>query len=464
MTIVAAVDFTDASSEVVSLAAAFARKLGSKLVLVHAVEPPFPTTPGGLAIHEDIAPPLDMARGLMARLADATSQPDLELETEVRVGAPDAVVTDLARAGNARLIVVGTHGRGAIGRLFLGSVAQKIVMRAPCATLVTRPHGVAALARWLAGSAALRIVVGVDRTGAATDAALSGARWLQDVGPCDLTLVHEYWPPGEYARFGLRGPRDLFETDPEVVRLLERELEPKVAELGFAPGGRLLVRAAWGAVGDALAQEAENVEAGLVVVGTRQPHGWERARTGSVAISALHAVRAALLCVPVTSDATQPAAAQGLVVPGPLRSILAATDLSELGNQAIAHAYGLLRAAGGTVHLCYVHEHAAPSPSYAHDGRKSQALDRAKRAEIEAQLQLLIPANARELGIQTEVTIVDGGEPAPAIAAAALRVGADAIVVGSRGRSGIRRAVLGSVAEAVIRSAELPVYVARRPS
>jgi nucleotide-binding universal stress UspA family protein len=60
------------------------------------------------------------------------------------------------------------------------------------------------------------------------------------------------------------------------------------------------------------------------------------------------------------------------------------------------------------------------------------------------------------------VTVVDGGAAKEAIVQAARRLGADTIVVGSHGRTGAARAVLGSVAEAVVRHADRPVYVVRK--
>jgi hypothetical protein len=53
------------------------------------------------------------------------------------------------------------------------------------------------------------------------------------------------------------------------------------------------------------------------------------------------------------------------------------------------------------------------------------------------------------------------GEPAQEIVSLAAALDADLIVVGTHGRRGIRRAVLGSVAERVVRTAGCPVFVAR---
>ena len=84
-----------------------------------------------------------------------------------------------------------------------------------------------------------------------------------------------------------------------------------------------------------------------------------------------------------------------------------------------------------------------------------------KRRELELQLAGLIPAQAAEMGITSHATVIDGGSAAEQILAAARRLGVDAIVVASHGRGGISRALLGSVAEAVVRGSERPVYVVR---
>jgi nucleotide-binding universal stress UspA family protein len=57
----------------------------------------------------------------------------------VWTGDPGESIVSAAEAEAADLIVVGTHGRGTIGRLLLGSVSQHVVRHAPCPVLVARP-------------------------------------------------------------------------------------------------------------------------------------------------------------------------------------------------------------------------------------------------------------------------------------------------------------------------------------
>ena len=57
----------------------------------------------------------------------------------VWTGDPGDMIVEAAEAEHADMIVVGSHGRGAVGRLFLGSVSEHVVRNAPCPVLVVRP-------------------------------------------------------------------------------------------------------------------------------------------------------------------------------------------------------------------------------------------------------------------------------------------------------------------------------------
>ncbi len=60
----------------------------------------------------------------------------------VWTGEPGPSLVEAAEAEGAGLIVVGSHGRGALGRLFLGSVSEYVVRHAPCPVLVVRATAV----------------------------------------------------------------------------------------------------------------------------------------------------------------------------------------------------------------------------------------------------------------------------------------------------------------------------------
>ncbi|SFC44803.1 Nucleotide-binding universal stress protein, UspA family [Halobiforma haloterrestris] len=60
---------------------------------------------------------------------------DVTVETEVLEGAPSRVIVDQAATADCDLVVMGTHGRGGIDRLLLGSVTERVVRRAPVPVL-----------------------------------------------------------------------------------------------------------------------------------------------------------------------------------------------------------------------------------------------------------------------------------------------------------------------------------------
>ncbi|ELY50052.1 universal stress protein [Natronolimnohabitans innermongolicus] len=64
--------------------------------------------------------------------------PDVEVETAVLEGSPSRVIASQAQPGTCDLVVMGTHGRGGIDRLLLGSVAERVVRRASVPVLTVQ--------------------------------------------------------------------------------------------------------------------------------------------------------------------------------------------------------------------------------------------------------------------------------------------------------------------------------------
>jgi nucleotide-binding universal stress UspA family protein len=64
--------------------------------------------------------------------------PSVDVTTKILEGVPKDVIVEEARAWDADLIVVGSHGYGALKRLVLGSVATAVVASAPCSVQVAR--------------------------------------------------------------------------------------------------------------------------------------------------------------------------------------------------------------------------------------------------------------------------------------------------------------------------------------
>ncbi|HWM86759.1 MAG TPA: universal stress protein, partial [Kofleriaceae bacterium] len=64
-----------------------------------------------------------------------------EVGTNISQGVPFAEVVREAREGGFDLIVMGTHGRTGLRHALIGSVAEKVVRKAPCPVLTVRPPG-----------------------------------------------------------------------------------------------------------------------------------------------------------------------------------------------------------------------------------------------------------------------------------------------------------------------------------
>ena len=73
-----------------------------------------------------------------ARLRTGKGSRSIEITTEVLEGSPKELIVEEAKRWGADLIVVGSHGRGAVGRFFLGSVSLAVAAHAPCSVEIVR--------------------------------------------------------------------------------------------------------------------------------------------------------------------------------------------------------------------------------------------------------------------------------------------------------------------------------------
>jgi nucleotide-binding universal stress UspA family protein len=135
--------------------------------------------------------------------------------------------------------------------------------------------------------------------------------------------------------------------------------------------------------------------------------------------------------------------------------ILAGVDYSELGELALRTAVERARVEpGAELHVVTVGEGWAPAT--ATEIAADVTADFVRKAE--KTLREYVDGVAR--GVPSRVH-VRTGKPSTEIAAVATEIAADLVVVGTHGRTGLRRMALGSVAEAVVRRAPCPVLVVR---
>lgn len=134
-TILIPTDFSHASDAALPHAEALARQHGARLLIVHVEEPPLAY--GGGELYYGLPEP-DTAR-LQAMLeAVRPSDPGVEFQHRLAIGAPAAEICRIAADERAEMIVLGTHGRTGVFRLLMGSVAESVLRHAPCPVLVFR--------------------------------------------------------------------------------------------------------------------------------------------------------------------------------------------------------------------------------------------------------------------------------------------------------------------------------------
>ena len=142
-----------------------------------------------------------------------------------------------------------------------------------------------------------------------------------------------------------------------------------------------------------------------------------------------------------------------------LRRILVPVDFSGPSLRALDYAVGRARESGGAIILLHVLQ-----PLYAL-GRLEAAALRSLKADARRHFKHRLDTLAiRRIGGKVPFTpwLLEG-DPAKVIVDAAAKTGTDLIIMGSFGRQGMRRWLLGSVAERVVRTADVPVTIVREP-
>jgi nucleotide-binding universal stress UspA family protein len=448
MSIVCGTDFSPSSTSAARLAGRLAQRLGTPLDLVHVIDLPLE------GLFSPWRKELENATRLaLEREVEKLRSEGVSAEGHLLQGRPDEELTSFARARAARLIVISALSTRSPETWQVGGSADRISQLATSPVLVMRR--LEPFAEWLEGKRPLRVLLGMDRTDVSRDA-LGFLNELRRAGPVDATVTHLYWAPDEYRRLGFTGVRSIVDPDPNGQRILRDELAAEVGLLEGPGGLEIHVEPCLGRPSDRLVALARESKDDLVIVGSHHRNLLERVWSGSVSRSVLHAARTNVARVPSQQVAKEEPIPE-------LRSVLVATDFSGLANGAIRWAYGLVPR-GGVVHLVTVHAPVARTgplvPRDIFEGSSLPAED-AERQALRRKLEDLVPDAPSRRGISTRVHVLTSEEVGAAICQAAERLEVDSVVVGTHGRTGIVRAVLGSVAQDVVARCARPVMLVR---
>ena len=133
-TILYPTDFSENSGYAFQFACALARDYGAKLVVLH-VNPP-PVLFYDKVVLVPVVDPRDELLEMLNKIKP--DDPAIAIERRLVDGEPADEIWNAAGARHADLIVMGTHGRGGLSRLLMGSVAESVSRNADCPVLTVR--------------------------------------------------------------------------------------------------------------------------------------------------------------------------------------------------------------------------------------------------------------------------------------------------------------------------------------
>lgn len=137
------------------------------------------------------------------------------------------------------------------------------------------------------------------------------------------------------------------------------------------------------------------------------------------------------------------------------KKILFPTDFSTPSDAGLAHATSLARDTGATLLIVHVEE---PPTAYG-GGEMYYGIPEPDTAALQRMLEAVVPTDP-DVPFEHRLII---GDPATEVVRLAHDEHVDMIVMGTHGRTGLSRLLMGSVAEAVVRRAECPVFTFKQP-
>jgi len=268
--VVSATDFSTTAKEAAEIAAAIARKLHTKLMLVHVNDL------RNLGVVAPLLADTELPRAELKRLADRLrASKTIVEECFVSGGSAFDRIVNVVVKHKAQLIVIGAVGHGISQRLLLGSVAERVAETSPTPTLVIRPGS--KIGGWLRGERKLKILVAHDFSPTA-DVALRWASQFLAFGKVTFDVVH------------VHAPNDKQRS--------EQELLDRTSKIAGMQHASVRLVSSWGNAQGALFEEAARQKIDLIVIGTHQRKAIERLWLGSVSRGVLRHVTQSVAVVP----------------------------------------------------------------------------------------------------------------------------------------------------------------------
>jgi nucleotide-binding universal stress UspA family protein len=300
--ILAPVDFSGASEAALRWAIDLAARTGAELHVLHVV-------PGSVADGEEVVEDLseedrafyrrlwEEADEELTALLDRVSTGEVRAKRVLSRGVPARVALDYAEKEEADLLVMGTHGRSGLRRLFLGSVAEEVLRRTRVPVLIV-PEA--------SRHTPIRLVLAPTDFSDASREALPVAAGLAALYGADLDLVHALEPirGGRVAIPASSLPGLQAEAERQLEALAEDpDLAAAMAGISAGDGGRGPARIGHhlveGRAAETIAEFAQSRKADAIVMAPRGLHGVERLLLGSVTERVCRLGPCPILVVPI---------------------------------------------------------------------------------------------------------------------------------------------------------------------
>jgi nucleotide-binding universal stress UspA family protein len=281
-----------------------------------------------------------------------------------------------------------------------------------------------------------KILLATDDSGDAELAATTAVSLAKSTGS-ELHVVH-VWRPVPSVHFDALIRQEM---EREAQEILDEQVK-KIEGLGATVAQAHLRE---GSTYEEIVAFAEEIEAGLIAVGSRGRGRIRRLLMGSISDALVrHAT------CPVVVVRWKP-----VVFPA---KILLATDASEEATLAFQNAADLSARTGSELHVIHVGEVPLVYHPERHGyGAEYEEHEREARQLLEAQVERIKGA-----GVTVAQAHLRMGRADEEIVVLAEELGADLVAMGSRGLGGVRRGLMGSVSDSVVRHAHCPVLITRK--
>ena len=137
-------DFSECANHALPYAASLAHLMNARVVCLHVIEPIVPTV--GYAPLAEPLPTVDISEPLensaareLPKIAEQEEWAGLEVEDLIVHGEAAAEIVRVAKEREIDLIVISSHGRTGLGRIFFGSTTESVIRHAHCPVLVVKP-------------------------------------------------------------------------------------------------------------------------------------------------------------------------------------------------------------------------------------------------------------------------------------------------------------------------------------